>query len=384
MKFHTLVQSSRVLGTLTAVAIAVSPVAAMAAEPGLYLGGNIGLSRTDIDEDRIRDGLVGQGFTVSSFDDDERDLGYKLFGGYQFNRFLALEAGYFDLGKFDFDATTIPTGTFAGEIEITGFNVDLVGSLPLSKRFSAFGRGGVTREEAEVKFTRSGAVAVTDASRDKSETNYKFGFGVEYAITSALGLRAEAERYRIDDAVGNDGDVDLYSLGLVYRFAAPRAVPVSSDPAPAAAPVVDPAPAAAAPAPATPAPAPARRRVTFSADSLFDFDQAVVKANGRRELDALAADLKDTRYNVITVAGHTDRLGSDAYNRELSTRRAEAVKAYLVSTGIPASRIETRGLAASEPVTRSDDCKTTLPRAQRIVCLQPDRRVEVEVTGTQD
>lgn len=382
MKNNNVVNASRVLGVLAAaVALATSSAAATAAEPGWYLGGNLGLSRAEIDEDRIRDGLQSEGFIVNSFSDDDRDLGYKLFGGYQLNRYLALEAGYFDLGTFDFEATTTPPGTFAGEIDITGLNFDLVGLLPISSRFSAFGRGGVTREKAKDRFSSTGAVFVTDPRRNKTATNYKYGLGVEYALTETLGLRAEAERYRIDDAVGNNGDVDLYSLGLVYRFAAARAMPLSSVQAPAPAPVVETPPAVVTPAPAPPAPV-VPKRVTFSADSLFDFDQAIVKADGRRELDAFVVDLKGARYEVITVKGHTDRLGSGAYNLALSTRRADAVKDYLVSAGVPASRIVTSGLAGAEPVTRPGDCKTTMPRTQQIVCLQPDRRVEVEVSGT--
>lgn len=384
MKSKKLMKPSRALGVLSiAVTAAMCSSAAVAATPGWYLGGNLGLSRAEIDKDKIRRGLEGEGFSVSSFSDDHRDLGYKLFGGYQFNRYLALEGGYFDLGKFDFEATTAPPGSLKGNIDITGFNLDLVGAFPLSSRWSVFGRGGVTQEEAKDRFSGTGAVDVTDSRRKKSATNYKFGAGLEYAVTDAIGLRAEAERYRINDAVGNEGDVDLYSLGVVYRFGQTREAPAAStQPVPASAPVV-----AAPPPPPPPvlaAPAPAPRRVTFSADSLFDFDEAIVKPEGRRELDALATDLKDARYGVVTVTGHTDRMGPEAYNLALSERRAVAVKAYLVSAGIPAARIVTRGVDGSEPVTGPDDCKATLPRARRIACLQPDRRVEVEVAGTKE
>lgn len=376
-------RSSRVLGVLAVtVASASSSAAAVGAVPGWYLGGNIGLSRAEIDEDRIRDGLESEGFAVTSFDDDVRDLGYKLFGGYQVNRYLAFEGGYFDLGKFDFETTTLPAGTFDGEIEITGLNLDVVGMLPISSRFAAFARGGITREQARDRFSATGAVDLSDASRNKKATNYKFGFGVEYALTDAIGLRAEAERYRIDDAVSRNGDVDLYSVGLVYRFLPAREAPAASVvQVPPSAPMVPTPPPPLTQAPPV-APAPAPHRVTFSADSLFDFDQAIVKPVGRRDLDAFATKLKQTRYGVITVTGHTDRMGSEAYNLDLSARRADAVKAYLVSMGIPASRIVARGVDGADPVTKPDDCKATMPRTQRIACLQPDRRVEVEVTAT--
>ncbi len=124
--------------------------------------------------------------------------------------------------------------------------------------------------------------------------------------------------------------------------------------------------------------------MSFSADSLFDFDKAAVKASGKHELDTFAADLQGSNFKVITVTGHTDRIGGHAYNLDLSARRAEAVKRYLVEAhGIPTSKITTAGVDGAEPVTQPGDCVGTKRTQQLIDCLQPDRRVEVEVTGTQ-
>ena len=123
-------------------------------------------------------------------------------------------------------------------------------------------------------------------------------------------------------------------------------------------------------------------KVTLSADSLFDFDKSTVKPSGRAELDQLATGLKGLQYDVINVTGHTDRLGPQAYNLKLSTRRAEAVSAYLVeSAGIPAQKISARGVNGADPVTRPDECKGAKATPALIACLQPDRRVEIEVTG---
>ena len=89
------------------------------------------------------------------------------------------------------------------------------------------------------------------------------------------------------------------------------------------------------------------------------------------------------RFDVITVEGHTDRLGSQRYNQTLSTKRADAVKAYLVTSGgIDATKVSAIGKGESTPLTKPDDCKGSKPTAALIACLQPDRRVEVEVTGT--
>jgi OOP family OmpA-OmpF porin len=154
--------------------------------------------------------------------------------------------------------------------------------------------------------------------------------------------------------------------------------PVAAAPAPE--PVVVPPPP---PPPPVVTPPPAPRKVTFSADSLFAFDKADVKPAGKQALDKFAAELRGVDFAVITVTGHTDRIGTHAYNMALSTRRAEAVKKYLVeSAGIPAGKIAARGTDGSDPVTKPGDCKGKKATKKLIACLQPDRRVEVEVSGT--
>ena len=195
------------------------------------------------------------------------------------------------------------------------------------------------------------------------------------------------ERYRINDAVGNRGDIDLVSLGLVYRFGSNRPTPtyVASAAAPVpAAPAVAPAPVVSAPA-ASPAsiPPPQPLKVKLSADALFDFDQATMKNEGKQRLDKFVADLRGTSFEFITVTGHTDRFGTEAYNIGLSTRRADAVKNYLSGpAGIPAARINATGAGESQPLTKPGECKGQRPTKALIACLQPDRRVELEVSGT--
>ncbi|HEY5580703.1 MAG TPA: OmpA family protein, partial [Rhodoferax sp.] len=136
-------------------------------------------------------------------------------------------------------------------------------------------------------------------------------------------------------------------------------------------------------APPPPPPPVLPRKVSFSADSLFDFDKASVKPGGQQELDKFSAELKGTQFDVINVTGHTDRIGSHVYNQKLSERRAEAVKGYLVtSAGVAADKIVPKGVDGAEPVTKPGDCKGTKATKALIACLQPDRRVEVEVVGT--
>lgn len=137
---------------------------------------------------------------------------------------------------------------------------------------------------------------------------------------------------------------------------------------------------AEAPAP-TPMAKPSADKIKLSADALFDFDKAVLKPAGMQALDELAAKAKEVNLEVILAVGHTDRIGSAAYNKSLSERRAAAVKTYLVSKGIDSNRIYTEGKGLTQPVTGTQ-CDNVRGRAALISCLQPDRRVEVEVIGT--
>jgi len=368
---------------LTAIVMLVSSCA-LADESGWYVGANVGQSKAAIDDSRITNGLLSDGFTTTSITDEDRDLGYKIFGGYQFNKNFALEGGYFDLGKFGFKATTQPPGTLNGDIRLRGLNLDVIGSLPITEKFSVFARLGANYAQASDSFTGTGSVNVLNSNPSKFETNPKVGLGLEYAFSDTLAMRAEVERYRINDAVGNRGDINLVTVGFVYRFGSkpqaptPRAVasiPVEVAPAPIVLTVV-PEPVVV-PAPLPPV------KVTFSADSLFDFNKANINPVGQQALDKFSSDLKDVNYDVIKVTGHTDRIGSHAYNLKLSTRRAEAISAYLVtSAGIPAEKINALGVDGTDPVTKPGDCEGKRVSKELIKCLQPDRRVDIEVIGT--
>jgi len=132
-----------------------------------------------------------------------------------------------------------------------------------------------------------------------------------------------------------------------------------------------PPPAKPAPAP-KPKPKPVAEKVTLAADVLFDFDKSVLKPEGKSKLDDLAQKVKAINLEVVIAIGHTDSIGSDAYNQKLSVRRAESVKAYLVSKGVEPNRIYTEGKGEKQPVASN---KTKEGRAK-------NRRVEIEVIGT--
>ena len=181
--------------------------------------------------------------------------------------------------------------------------------------------------------------------------------------------------------MGNKGDINVASLSLVFPFGhTPEPVPkvvervVYRD-----APIV----VVAAPVEAPPA-APERLRVSFNADVMFGFDRASVTPSGKRALDKFSSELAGVEFDHVTVEGHTDRIGAAAYNEKLSLQRADAVKTYLVSRGvIPANKITTVGKGSSDPVTEAGACKGIHTSAAVIACLEPDRRVDLDVVGTQ-
>ena len=210
------------------------------------------------------------------------------------------------------------------------------------------------------------------------------------AALLGLGGSALAEGTNATDlggyAVDQRGIVARSGFGLCWRTGYwtpamaiaecdPDLMPKQEAPAPVAAPAAVPA---AAPAPA---PKPAAEKVTLAADALFDFDKSVLRPEGKAKLDDVAAKMSDIKLEVIIAVGHADRFGTDAYNQKLSERRAAAVKDYLVAKGVEANRVYTEGKGSKQPVTKADQCKGAKSK-KTVECLQPDRRVEVEIIGT--
>ena len=154
------------------------------------------------------------------------------------------------------------------------------------------------------------------------------------------------------------------------RRAEAAPAPAPAAPAPRAAPAPVPAPAAPPAVVATPV----SEKVTFAADAFFDFDKSVLKPEGKAKLDDLVSKMGSINLEVVIAVGHTDSIGTDAYNQRLSVRRSEAVKAYLVSKGVEKNRVYTEGKGEKQPVA---DNRTAEGRAK-------NRRVEIEVVGTRN
>jgi OOP family OmpA-OmpF porin len=226
--------------------------------------------------------------------------------------------------------------------------------------------------------------------QDKSHTSWLAGVGVgaQYLFTDSFGIQADvrqqwsrssAKATGIFDADGVVGNT-LVSLGGIFRFAAPAPMPVTSAPEPVATPVAVTAPAPQvetpppAPMPVVDACKPNFETITISAEKLFAFDKATLQDGSKPILDEVAAKLiAHPEFELVIVTGHTDRIGSEVYNLKLSERRANAVKAYIVTKGIDSARLKAVGKGESEPVV---ECKGVKGKAA-IECLQPNRRVVI-------
>ncbi len=228
---------------------------------------------------------------------------------------------------------------------------------------------------------------------DKNKTSWLagLGFGAQYLFTDNFGLQADlrhqwskaearnaSRTFDVDETIGNT----LFNLGGIIRFGAPA--PVVAEVAP------EPAPIAAAPEP-MPEPAPAPEPVkctpqmdtiTVGAEKLFGFDKANISEEGKAALNDAAAKIKaNPELKAVIVTGHTDRIGSDAYNQKLSERRANLVKDYLAAQGVDPALIEAVGKGESDPVVQCTGNKKT---KKLIECLQPNRRVTIQAEGQKE
>jgi OOP family OmpA-OmpF porin len=332
---------------LLAVALLVSPLATADGPidwSHWYIGVNAGVSQATIDDAAIEAALLANGFTTNSIVDDDGDIGWKLYGGYRFNKYLALEGGLFDLGGFGFDATTTPAGTLNGAAEFSGYNIDLVGYLPFgdTNTWSAFGRIGYGSTEANSSFSSTGAVTVLQPSANERSNDFKYGAGIQMDFNPSWGARLEFERYAVADAIGNEGDIDLLSLGLVYRFGQQR----DNEPAPVAA--ADPVPAPLFVV--VPVPAMTERYCTIL-DINFEINQDEMQRADVEKLGTIAIFMRDYPQTTAVVQGHSDDVGSADENLKLSQRRADAAVGYLVDNEkIARSRLSAVGYGESRPI----------------------------------
>lgn len=314
--------------------------------PGPYLGGNLGWASSEVDDASIAAHLARSGLTMTSIDDDENGIGARLFGGYRFTRFFALEAGFFDLDEAGFTAQTAPPGSLTGTMELQGVSLDPLFIMPLTRKLSTLLRIGVQYAEADTRYSATGSVSAPP-DRTQRNTSYKFGAGLQYDFSEPFSFRVEAEQYRIDDAVGNEGDMQMVSLGMIYHF--------WSKPAPAR-----PAAAVAVERSAAPVrvvvPAPARTEEYCSIlDIAFEINLVEIQREDKERLAVVATFLNKYPDSTAVIEGHTDDVGSNEDNLALSQRRAESVVSYLVDTyRIAPSRLRAVGHGETRPLVDND------------------------------
>lgn len=214
------------------------------------------------------------------------------------------------------------------------------------------------------------------------------GIGAQYLFNDSFGLQADLRHqwsrsnakapgtsFDADDTIGNT----LLSLGGIFRFGAPAPAPVAAiEPTPA--PYVAPEPAPEpAPAPAPVVCTPKVETISISADTLFAFNKANLVDTSQIDSEVVAKMKENPIFASVKITGHTDRLGSDAYNQKLSEKRANIVRDYIVSQGVDASRLVAVGMGENVPVVECNNKN----RKALIECLAPNRRVEIEATRTE-
>lgn len=189
-----------IAATLVASAMGSSPV--LAQDAGFYLGGSLGQSKSNETCD---------GFPVAC---DDKDTAWRIFGGYQFNRYISAELGYADLGTPASASGTVSGVAVVANTEVTAWDLVAVGSYPIG-RFSIYGKLGLYRAETET----SGSVAGIPLTGSDTNTDITFGAGAGFDITRNLRIRGEWQRYQnVGGDSGGEDDVDVFSVGLLWRF----------------------------------------------------------------------------------------------------------------------------------------------------------------------
>ena len=203
--------SSRLMAIFVGVFLSF---AAMAQEPGFYVGGSIGYSNLDAggDEAELEAALLGEGVTAT-VDIDDTDMGWNIFGGYNFNQYFGAEIGYVDLGEASADiAVTVPAIVGgSADVGLTGVTLHAVASYPVYEQIDLFAKAGAIFWDADLDVSVAGVDVLSDSD---DGTDFTFGLGAKYNFSNNVTVRAEWNRYM---DVG-DSDIDLFSVGVLYNF----------------------------------------------------------------------------------------------------------------------------------------------------------------------
>jgi OOP family OmpA-OmpF porin len=317
-----------------------------------------------------------------SYMDTDNDLGAKNGGGVFLKLGKELSESWDIQGGIGYNRASEDTGIAGvdGRYKQTTLGLDALYMFSRDK-FRPFLVAGLGAAHNNVDYSIANI-------QNKSKTSWlaNVGVGAQYLFNDSFGLQADlrhqwsrssAKAVGTTPAFDADGTIGntLLNFGGIFRFGAPAPMPVAAEPTPVAA--AQPAPVAAVEPAALPAVAacvPKFETVTISAEKLFGFDKAKLQDGSKPALDEVVAKLKaHPEFELVLVTGHTDRIGSAAYNQKLSERRAQQVKDYIVSQGIAGSRLQAVGKGMSEPV----EACTGIRGKKLVECLQPNRRVVI-------
>lgn len=341
--------------TLLAVAVvsAIASTSALAGTDGFYVGakGGYDLWSASTKHDQRDPALQS---VTNNLDKNSWTAG--VFMGYNFNDYLGLEFGYDYLGKLGVNGLPMRSGVVVdGDMWTQGLELAGRFILPFTDDFEAYAKAGIFAFNTNSNY-----------AKHHNGVTPLFGAGLQYYFTDNFFARLEYDWYhkvgnKTTSAVAINPDANTFTLGLGYSFGS-RAVP------------------AVAPAPE---PKIEKKQIneirTLDSDIAFDFDKYTLTEAGRTELDNISDDLNnnDVQNRKIHVVGHTDRIGSAAYNQKLSEKRAKTVVDYLGNKGVAVDSYEGKG--KTQPLT-GDECNG-LSRAKLIKCLAKDRRVEINIQG---
>lgn len=179
-----------------------------------YMGLAAGQAHGEFDAQTLLLHQLPLGSSLGAVSHDRSSPAFKLFGGYRFNSFWALEGGYFHLGDLGVQAVALPTGGLSGRVQLQGMNLDVVGLMPLGQDWALTARVGGVYTRTAVSYQGDGGLVPRHDSASRSTGSVKLGLGLQYALSRSVTLRLDAERYRFDDAATGHGIVHVYTVGL--------------------------------------------------------------------------------------------------------------------------------------------------------------------------
>ncbi|PJG59281.1 OmpA family protein [Aeromonas cavernicola] len=287
---------------------------------------------------------------------DKETTALNLFGGYRFTDHYAVELGYLYAGKGGVDGI---------DFKAQGATLSGLARLPLDKMFAVYAEGGAYFNH------------VNGNSNSDNSVVPLVGIGLTIKLTDLLDLQARSRYlWKLGDEQ-KTWQSDLFATTFELVMHPYRRSDVAPQPA-----LTPAAPAAVFEAKE---PTPTEKNFALSADVLFDFGQATLKPKGSAALNTLYQQIIDLnpKESSTVVIGYSDRIGHDGYNLNISDTRARIVADFLINKGLPASSVKIEGRGEANPITGSQ-CDSIKDKAQLAVCLAPDRRVEVRVSGLQN